>query len=64
MLIQKEELLDRIPEASGKEFIALSDHLSALNKVLGETEDDVSDPLIDQWEADIAAGRIPDLDEV
>lgn len=40
----------------------LLEQLAALNTALGE-EAAVVDPLADKWERELAAGRIPDLDE-
>lgn len=34
--------------------------LNGVNRALGETEESY-DPLVDQWERDIAEGRTPDL---
>jgi len=37
--------------------------LNAINAALGE-QVYVADPLADRWDADLAAGRVPDLDAV
>lgn len=39
------------------------EELQQLNKALGIEGEVSSDPLIDKWERELAAGRIPDLDE-
>jgi len=36
--------------------------INAINKVLGEHQQN-DDPLVDEWEAEIEAGRIPDLNK-
>lgn len=40
---------------------AVIERLNALNEVLGERTESV-DPLIDEWERELAEGRIPDLE--
>ena len=36
--------------------------LNAIKRALGEKDEVVVDPLIDQWEKDLEEGRIPDLE--
>lgn len=60
LMYRRDELQSSLEEGSGDQKVQLR-QLSIINKVLGvdaETEDD----LFDQWERDVAEGRIPDLD--
>lgn len=49
-------------DVGGETQRALLEQLTSLNKALKVEE--VQDELWDEWEADIAAGRVPDLDKV
>jgi hypothetical protein len=46
-----------------RERTTLMARLRRLNKILDEDLEVSDDPLVDKWEAELAAGRIPDLDE-
>ncbi len=61
MYLRQEELRDAL-ESSGRGDggSAILEQLNALNAVLGDPPEG-ADPLVDQWEADLAAGRTPDL---
>ena len=66
LLLRREEIEqelndepDRHERKSRSEL--LLEHLNAINKALG-LDFVVQDPLWDYWEAELAAGRMPDLD--
>lgn len=61
MLTQREILLERVAngEVDSKDGAAA---IEGLNKILGDVP--VADTLVDKWERELAAGKIPDLDEV
>ena len=63
MLIQRENILEQISngDVDSKEGKAV---LDSLNKIWGDDAEAAMDPLIDKWERELAAGKMPDLDEV
>jgi len=61
MLAQREVIVDRL--AAGElETKGGLEALDSLNKILGDAR--VVDPLVDKWERELEAGRVPDLNEV
>lgn len=63
MYMQREELLGQLdePDLRSAERHEIHRRLNAVNEALGlETESE--DALVDQWERDIAEGRVPDLE--
>lgn len=59
LLFKREEVERNLEEGVGDKEILMK-QLAALNRAL---EEEVSeDDLIDQWERDLEAGRVPDLD--
>ena len=60
---QREEVMHQLEDEDTRsaERSVMYRQLSVINNVLGlETES--SDPLVDQWEKDLAEGRVPDLE--
>lgn len=62
-LVQREKILDKLKSATGAERIELRDRLSEINKMFEYEADQGEDDLIDEWENDLAEGRIPDLNK-
>lgn len=62
LLIQREEILEKLDEISdSRERGELRERLSGINKVFDYEVDIGEDDLIDEWEKDLAEGRVPDL---
>jgi len=61
LFFRKAELEDILESEAKVDRENLLEQLNALNKALGNAQV-VLDPLVDQWEKDLAAGRMPDLD--
>jgi len=59
---EKEELLARF-EDDNEDANALMLRINAISEALDDGDSVTDDPLIDKWEADLAAGRMPDLSE-
>lgn len=59
LFVRRAELKEQMDEGEVDNKKALR-VLSAINAMLGE--DDVLDPVVDQWEKDLAEGRVPDLE--
>ena len=63
-MLRKQELEDLIMNQADSfaqdQLRSMQRELSNLNEALGE-EDFVEDDLIDKWERDLEAGRVPDL---
>lgn len=68
--IREQELQDKVKEEEGSVLNEAVKQLQEVRKALGVMLDFASprisgtDALVDKWEAEIAAGRDPDLDEV
>lgn len=62
LLIRKGEIEDQLTEEVDEQG-ALFSELNGINDALGEAKH-VIDPLWDRWEAQLAQGIIPDLDEM
>ena len=60
MYDQRDEIRNEIEEGSDNNEVLLR-RLNAINKILEEDEE-VQDELFDQWERDLAEGKMPDLD--
>jgi len=61
LYVRRAELKEQMADGTVDNKKALK-VLSAINSVLGDNEEVFDDPLIDQWERDLAEGRIPDLE--
>lgn len=63
LLAQRQEILESLEEGGqdARERAELNDRLSSINKVFGYAADLGEDDLIDEWERDLAEGRVPDL---
>lgn len=59
--IERRDILRQQVEAGEISATAGDEALRRLNEALGE-EAEGFDPLVDQWERDLAEGRMPDLD--
>ena len=61
MLVQREIIMERVAngEVDSKDGLAA---LEGLNKILGDER--TVDPLVDKWERELDAGKVPNLDEV
>jgi hypothetical protein len=63
LYVKKAELEDALDdEGLGKERQALQTQYVSVCRALGEETETLQDPLVDQWEKDLAEGRMPDLD--
>lgn len=60
-LFSEKAALEKAVERGELKYSDAMKRLSVIDKALGEKQ--VSDSLIDEWEADIAAGRTPDLNK-
>ena len=60
LLVRRDEMNSQI-ESGDLKAKDVEKALSAINEILGDGPV-VIDPLVDQWERDLAEGRIPDLD--
>lgn len=62
LLLERKGIQERLESGGvGEEHTALMGRLRELDKAIGDAVVP-QDSLIDRWEADIAAGRIPDLE--
>lgn len=61
MLIKKQEIMEALENADTKQTNALYEQLNVINEALGEKAQ-VQDELIEQWERELAAGIMPDLE--
>ena len=61
-LLEKEELLSDL-EQDAADVSVISARLMVIDEFLGENTEEIGDDLIDKWEAELAAGITPDLDE-
>jgi hypothetical protein len=62
LLVQREEILDKLEEAGDlRERADLHERLQEINKVFDYKTDMGEDDLIDEWERDLEEGRVPDL---
>ncbi|OGO08145.1 MAG: hypothetical protein A2Y61_00225 [Chloroflexi bacterium RBG_13_60_13] len=62
LLAQREEILERMEgESDMRERRDLHERLSKINGMFGFAPDQGQDDLIDEWERDLAEGRVPDL---
>lgn len=62
LMVRREELRQRLRDGETEgQASKILEQINAINKAL-EDEVEVQDDLIDQWERDLAEGRIPDLD--
>jgi phosphodiesterase/alkaline phosphatase D-like protein len=62
LMDRRRELENDLEHADGKQRWAIQDAIKAISKTLGD-EVESADPLIDRWEAQIAAGETPDFGE-
>lgn len=58
---RREEILKNLENAKGGESETLLKQLNAINQAL-DIEVEVQDDLVEYWEAEVLAGRVPDLD--
>lgn len=72
LYVRREEIKRDLKDvSSAKERLELMDALQKLDEALGERDEATDpngpmvtgDPLVDRWERELAAGRMPDLDE-
>jgi hypothetical protein len=66
MIIRKSEIEKEIPSAAGNHYNDLRDELNEIEKSLKSDDSEsapTSDPLIDEWERDLEAGKVPDLEK-
>ena len=65
LVVRRREILDQLDDEDEqietKERDAMYEVLNRINRALGY-EEESQDDLINQWERDLAEGRIPDLD--
>lgn len=62
MLVQRSELRDRMKdETNAKVRGVILESISAINKAFGEASE-TEDALVDEWERELAEGKIPDLE--
>ena len=62
LLSQREEILEKLEIATDRhERTNLREHLQSINEVFNYEVDAGEDDLIDEWERDLAEGRVPDL---
>lgn len=62
LLSQREEILEQLDAVTeAQERGNLRERLHGINKVFGYALDQGQDDLIDEWERDLAEGRVPDL---
>ena len=62
-MLQREDMMDDLAKEGGETATALTSSIRAIDKFLGDHTAEVSDPLVDKWEAAFERGEIPDLDE-
>lgn len=60
-MLERDDLEAAIESGLVKDTAPLTERLAAVRRALGENGIS-TDPLIDQWEKDLAEGRVPDLD--
>lgn len=64
LLAAREDLLEQLEHVRDpREHAQLHERLAGIARVFGEQADSGSDPLVDEWERDLAEGRVPDLEK-
>ncbi len=61
LIVRRDELLSSLEGQGTKDRVAIMSQLTQLNRML-EDEEFVEDALIDEWERQIEAGEVPDLE--
>ena len=61
-LYDEKRTLEKMLRSGGRGYAAMKERLDVLCAALGE-QTTTGDSLVDRWEAQIARGEIPDLDE-
>jgi len=64
LFVRRKEIMEEMEDqdVKGDSLDRLFKQLNAINRILG-FEEQSGDPLIDEWERDLAEGRIPDLEK-